>query len=226
MALDFLATNNWERPFYFAITVGNSNYLNLEKFFEMNGLSYRVIPAITTDGIAYSGGINPTEMYNTLMNKFKWGGIENEDVYMDENCIRMFTNIRHNFSSLAKALLVQGKADSARIALEKCLELIPNDRIPFDIYMLGMVETFYNLDDGDKAREIAEQILENTYNYIDYFLSLESPYSNYLGYEKMVAGRTLSDLINISHENGDKAFSARIQQELQNYGPALNSIFR
>jgi hypothetical protein len=226
MALDFLATNNWERPFYYAITVGNSNYLNLESFFEMNGLSYRVIPAITTDGIAYSGGINPTEMYNTLMNKFRWGGIEDKDVYLDENCVRMFSNIRHNFTSLAEALLQQGKADSARVVLEKCLELIPNSRIPFDVYMIGMVETFYKMGDQYQAREVAQRILDNTYDYIDYFLSLDSPYSSYLAYEKLLTGRALSDLINISHENGDKEFSAKIQQDLQNYGPALNSIFR
>lgn len=226
MALDFLATNNWERPFYYAITVGNSNYLNLEKFFEMNGLSYRVIPAITPDGVAYSGGINGTEMYNTMMHKFRWGGIEEEDVYLDENCIRMFSNIRHNFGSLAEVLIKQGKSDSARVVLDKCLDLIPDSRIPFDVYMLGMVESYYQLEDESKAREVAQQILDNTYEDIDYFLSLKPPYSSYLTYEKRFAAHALSELVRISTEHGDKQFSAEIQQDLQNYGPALNSIFR
>ena len=226
MALDFLATNNWERPFYYAITVGNSNYLNLEEFFEMNGLSYRVIPAITPDGIAYAGGINATEMFQTMMQKFRWGGIEDEKVYLDENCIRMYSNIRHNFSSLAEALIKQGKADSARAVLEKCLDLIPDERIPFDVYMLGMVESYYSLNDQTKAREVAQQILMHTYEDIDYFLSLDPPYSAYLPYEKRLSAHALSELIRISHTNGDKEFSAEIQQHLQDYGPALNSIFR
>lgn len=226
MALDFLATNNWERPFYYAITVGGSNYLNLEKFFEMNGLAYRVIPAITTDGIAYSGGINASEMYTTLMQKFRWGGIEDEEVYLDENCVRMFSNIRHNFTSLAEALLLQGKIDSAKAALSKCLELIPNKRIPFDVYMLGMVDTYYKLEDDEKAREVAQQILDNTYNNIDYFLCLEPPFSGYLAYEKRISAHTISELVRISDENEDKQFSAEIQQKLQEYGPAINSIFR
>jgi hypothetical protein len=226
MALDFLASNNWERPFYYAITVGNSNYLNLEQFFEMSGLSYRVIPAVTPDGIAYSGGINTTEMYNTLMHKFRWGGIEDDKVYLDENCIRMFSNIRHNFASLAEALVQEGKADSARRVLEVCLELIPNARIPYDVYMLGMVETYYQLGNEVRAREVAQQILDNTYEYVDYFLSLEPPFTSYLAFEKRLSAHALSELIRISHNNGDKQFSAEIQQKLEGYGPALNSIFK
>lgn len=226
MVLDFLASNEWERPIYYAITVGNDNYINLDKFFEMSGLAYRIVPALTTDNVGYAGGINTELMYDIMMNKFKWGGVENDKVYLDENCTRMLSNMRHNFSTLAEALVLKGKNDSAEIVLDKCLELIPDHRIAFDVYMLNMVNTYYKLNERGKAQNLANKILENTYSDIDYFISLEKPFSNYLQMEKRFAAHIFRELITISHTNGDKLFSADIQQRLQSYGPALNTIFR
>ena len=226
MALDFLSANEWERPIYFAITVGMENFINLQNFFELSGLAYRVIPAETTDNIGYAGGINTEVMYDVMMNKFKWGGIENNKVYIDENCTRMLSNMRHNFSNLATALLLKSKNDSAKMVLDRCLELIPNHRTPFDVYMLSMVDTYYKLNEKEKAQDVAKKILENTYQNLEYFLSLEKPFSNYLVMEKRIAAHVFSELINISHENGDKLFSAEIHQKLESYGPALNTVFR
>lgn len=226
MALDFLATNNWERPICYAITVGNDNYSGLENYFEMNGLSYRVIPAFTKDNIGYAGGINTSQMYDNMMNKFVWGGIESEAVYLDENCLRMLSNMRHNFGNLATALVREGKSDSARLVMERCLNLFPNERIPFDLYMLSLVDNYYKVNEIEKAQEVADAILENTYEELDYFLSLEARYLNYLQFEKRVAAHVISELIRISHINGDKKFSAKIEQRLQDFGPGLNAIFR
>jgi len=225
MALDFLATNNWERPICYAITVGNENYTGLDDYFEMNGLAYRVIPAVVRDNIVYTGGINTEQMFENMMNKFKWGGIENKQIYLDENCLRMLSNMRHNFGNLATALILEGKVDSARQVLERCLTLFPDDQIPFDLYMLSLVDNYYKIQEPEKAREIANAILENTYKELDYLLSLESNYVNYLDLERRIVAHVFSELIRISHGNGDKQFSAAIQQRLEDYGPALNAIF-
>ena len=44
MVLDILAHNNWERPIYFAITVGRETFIGLEEYFQLEGLAYRFIP--------------------------------------------------------------------------------------------------------------------------------------------------------------------------------------
>ncbi len=226
MAYDFLATNNWERPICYAVTVSNENYIGLDNFFEMNGLAYRIIPAITSDGISYSGGINSSTMYETMMEKFRWGGLEESDIYLDENCLRMFSNIRHNFGSLAQSLLAENRTDSAVIALNRGLELLSNERIPFDVYMLSFVDGYYRAGHQSEARAVAEQILENTEDDLKYLLSLDPPYSGYLDYEKQIALYAIRELINISGDHRDIEFNARIQQQFERYGPALQQIYR
>lgn len=44
MIIDLLSRFNWERPVYFAITVGDHNYMGLEKYFILDGLAYRLVP--------------------------------------------------------------------------------------------------------------------------------------------------------------------------------------
>ena len=44
MILDMIANNNWERPIYFAITIGRDKYMNLQDYFQLEGLAYRLVP--------------------------------------------------------------------------------------------------------------------------------------------------------------------------------------
>ena len=55
------------------------------------------------------GRVNKDIMYNNVMNKFVFGNMNDEqDVYLDENNLRMTTNFRINFSRLG------GRADECR----------------------------------------------------------------------------------------------------------------
>ena len=47
MILNIIANNHWKRPIYFATTVGSENYLNLESYFQLEGLAYRLVPIRT-----------------------------------------------------------------------------------------------------------------------------------------------------------------------------------
>jgi len=47
MVLDIIATNSangWKRPIYFSSTLATSSYLNLEEYFQQEGLTYRLLP--------------------------------------------------------------------------------------------------------------------------------------------------------------------------------------
>ena len=48
-------------------------------------------------------------VYDNYMHNFRWGGINNPKVYLDENNNRMLLNIRSGFAKLAEALVTEGK---------------------------------------------------------------------------------------------------------------------
>ena len=110
MILEMLANANWERPIYMAITVGSDNHMNLTNNFLQEGLAYRITPFNNT---ALGRRIDSEKMYDNLMNKFKFGGIDNPDVYLDETVHRMCDTHRRLFVQLASQLIKEGKKDKA-----------------------------------------------------------------------------------------------------------------
>ncbi|PLX12451.1 MAG: hypothetical protein C0594_02410 [Marinilabiliales bacterium] len=186
MILDLLATNNWERPVYFAITVGTSSYMNLQKYLQLEGLAYRVVPIPDKRKDSYMiGHIQADIMYDNMMNKFSWGGIDNPDVYLDENIIRMTMNFRSNFARLADALLMEGKKDSSIAVLDHCLEIMPDSLVPYNYFNLSLADVYYKAEEFDKANAIVQILQKRTESELDYYLSLDKEYAATIAEDKI-----------------------------------------
>ena len=69
--------------------------------------------------------------------------MNNENVYLDENNIRMTTNFRINFTRLAEELINEGKRDSAVLVLDKCVEVMPDKTVPYNYFMTKVAELYY-----------------------------------------------------------------------------------
>jgi hypothetical protein len=222
MILDMLATNNWERPVYYAITVSDDNYLNLEKYFQIHGLAFRIVPLVSEDNMYGRGGIDTRIMFDNFMHNFRWGGIENPDVYIDENVNGMLTNFRSNFGRLAADLIRENKRDSAKAVLDKCLQILPDAVIPYNVFSLSLIDSYFKLGDTLTANAIINTLLENTVDDLDYFASLGKKYENHLMYEKQVAFYVLDDIRRQAYINNQGALSAEMEEKIQQYGMELN----
>ncbi|OQX97837.1 MAG: hypothetical protein B6I20_11875 [Bacteroidetes bacterium 4572_117] len=172
MILDLLATNNWERPVYFAITIGQQGYYNLQEYFQLDGLAYRLIPVSTPHKNRQLGRINTEILYDKLMNVFKWGGVDQEGVYLEENNRRMLMNMKNNFSRLANALIDEGKKDSAIVVLDRAIELMPHKRVAYNYYNLLIAEGYYRAGAAEKANEIINIMADKTAEELNYYFSL------------------------------------------------------
>ncbi len=172
--LDLLANNNWDRPVYFAITTGADSYLGLQDYFQLEGLAYRFIPIKAKNKDGQTGSINTTVMYDNLMNKFKWGNIQDPEVYLNEDNMRMTMNFRNNFARLANALMDEGKKDSAIKVCDRCMEVLPEKTVPFNYSVLPIAETYYSAGVTDKAVKIMDKLLTIYDGELKYLTSLGS----------------------------------------------------
>jgi len=218
---DMLATNQWERPIYYAITVSSDNYLNLDKYFQVHGLAFRIIPVKSEDNIYGRGGIDTRIMFDNYVNKFKWGGIENRDVYLDENVSGMYTNFRNNFGRLAMSLISENKKDSAKIVLDECLKILPDSKVPFNAYCLPIIEGYLKIGDTLSAQSVIKTLKENVYDELNYYSSLGDRYSNYLMYEKQLAFYVLDEIRRQAYYYKMNDLFAEIQEKMQQYAMAL-----
>jgi hypothetical protein len=175
MILDMIATNNWVRPMYFAITIGREKYMNLQDYFQLEGLAYRLVPIKTpAEGISF-GKVNSKLMYKNIMETFKWGNMNNPKVYIDENNARMMINIRNTFDRLAETLVAEGDNARAAKVLDRCVELVPHKVVAYNYFSMMMAETYFKANQPAKGKEIINTIMTDYKEQLDYFFKLKAP---------------------------------------------------
>ncbi len=171
MMLEMLAHANWERPIYMAITVGTENQLNMANHFVQEGLAYRFTPFDTK---ALDATIDSEKMYDNMMNKFKYGGIDKDGIYIDENVLRMCFTHRRIFAQLIDRLLEEGKDEMALNALNYCEQVIPAKNVPYDYQngAINIARAFYKLGETEKADAIMDYLANKAVEFITWYLSM------------------------------------------------------
>ncbi|WP_075559523.1 DUF2723 domain-containing protein [Parabacteroides timonensis] len=220
MILDMLQTNDWERPIYYAITVNPDQFVGLDGYFEQTGLAYQIVPKQANKGT------NTEKMYDNVMNKFKWGGVDKPGVYIDENVMRMCKSYRMAlFNKLAEDLLKEGKNDKALNVLDKCMEVLPPENVPLDYTALSTGELYYALDQDEKAEEVFTGIAENAMRNIDWFFRLKPSQLASVTRELEHNLAVMQQVLAVSkHYNPE--FAKKYQEEFDNYRMAYGSVRR
>ena len=136
-ALNILLTNaqqNWKRPIYFAVTVAPDGTLGLNEpsesgsFFQLEGQAYRVVPIRHYEQL---GRVVP-EITAEKLKLFRFTGLNDPDVYFDENIRRMVDNYRNIYSHTAEAMARAGQIEEGLELLDWFMERVPFETIPGD----------------------------------------------------------------------------------------------
>ena len=181
------ANNGWIRPIYFAITIPTSSYIGLQNYFQLEGMTYRLVPIKTqsSNNQGYMGRVEKDIMYKNLMS-YKFRNLNNPDVFYDSNIIRMIGNFRNNFFRLATAYIEDAqavKADTlpandnladeykkkAKEIMDYSLTAITDDAVETDAYIYMMHSKIYNdLGDSAKTKNLTQKAYDRAKSALDY----------------------------------------------------------
>ncbi|MEX2588716.1 MAG: DUF2723 domain-containing protein [Chitinophagales bacterium] len=269
ITLDIIASNFMERPIYFAVSVSPSAYLGLQKFFQLEGLAYQIVPVSEKSSDGQSGYVATEIMYDNVMDKFKLGGIErkiqksytveggedidavaykfgktvpelkadivaesvspgqtinftypDQDIYLNENILRMTMNLRSNYARLAAALLDKGDKERALAVLDRCMEVMPEANVPYNIFMIKFPELYYQAGDAEKARLLIKQLSEVYEQELKHASDVVGTYDPKAKRNMQQAIAVFQELIRITRSNGDKDLEAELNEKfssLQEY---------
>lgn len=166
--LNNINKDNWKRPIYFARTVGSDMYMNLKDQFSLEGLAYRIVP-----GTPSETGVNTEVAFNNMMKEFKWGGVENPKVYLDENNMRMTKTFRITFAELIFALIDEGKNDKALEALDYSFKVIPTNTVPLTGEGAMLADAYYQLGKPEKGDEVIKTMTDLARNELKWYHRLK-----------------------------------------------------
>lgn len=184
MVLDMLATSKWQRPLYYAVTVGRENYIGLDNYFQLEGLAQRIVPVKgSSDAQGMSGTVDTDRMYDNVMNKFRWGFYNAPGLYLDENKMRMGSNLRLHLTRLATALLDEAatspdsltKRARAVEVLDKIQAEVPVSAVPHNYFSLAMAEDYYRAGGDDclaKGDQIIREYALDNWQELNFYLNL------------------------------------------------------
>ncbi|MCB0401061.1 MAG: DUF2723 domain-containing protein [Flavobacteriales bacterium] len=219
--LDILAANDWERPVYFAITTGNDSYLGLTDYFQLEGLTYRLVPYKAQSFDGQTGEVQTDIMYDNLMNKFRWGGMDTDDIYMNENNRRMCMNFRNNFARLASEFIRLGDNKKAEEVLDECIAKIPEKNVPYNYFMLSVAENYYKIQAYDKGNAIVKSLVDTYEDDLEYYMSLNGKYKDMLKEDRERAKYILQQMILMTNERyKDSGMNKDMEQRYQ----SINSL--
>lgn len=219
ITLDIIANNNWKRPIYFVSPYGDSD-IGLSDYLQLDGFTYRLVPIKTkSKGYLSIGRIDVDILYNNLMNKFRWGRMDQPDVNIDHNNQRTATvlRLRNNFNRLAEELIAQNKKDSALAVLNKITSLMPQYKYPYDIFVIGTAELYYKINETEKGNRLVKDYLKSTNENLKYLFSLSSDLNSSVDYDKQVNLQTLQQLGSLSDTYGQVDLKNEIEKSLQQY---------
>lgn len=150
MILNIIASNQFEKPIYFAVTVSSDNMLNLNDYLRMDGLVYKLV--------TYPGEkLSPSRLKENFFTKFQFRNLDNPDVYYNDNILGLLINYRTGFLRLANFYRQEKMYPEMMAALDSMEKFIPESVIPIHDRRLSMgIGSMYL--DGGRPEEFARRL--------------------------------------------------------------------
>lgn len=218
MLLDLIATNNWERPIYFANPNSHAGVLKVDEFCHLEGVVYRFKPIPAVDYVSKVGGVDATRSYEILMaDDVRWGRIEQEDVVIDRETARTVGIMKQNYARLATALINEGKNDSVVAVLDKGLQYFPNSKIPFDYFTISWAYNYFKAGANEKGTEVVNDIANRYKEDLDYYGGLDKRYSRYYDDQVQEALAVIQRLSQVAREFNQTELYNELDESLMAY---------
>ncbi|MDE3212369.1 MAG: DUF2723 domain-containing protein, partial [Bacteroidota bacterium] len=208
MVLDIIAANKWKRPIYFTQPQG----WGLNNYLQNEGMTYRLEPIRQQDPNG-ADAVNTDAAYKNLMSNFYFGGAQYPNVYFDENSRRALMSMRRAFSATANALALNGKKDSALQVLNYGYKMMTPSSFRYgmvsaenmqDITSLQYAYAYYLAGDAKKGDIIADQVISDCQQQIEYYNSLSDTYAGMFQRDMQTAEGIIKELQEMKATMGQK----------------------
>ena len=162
MVLEMLSQANWQRPIYTSISLGSDNLSFLRDHLVLEGLAYRVSPTAT------SQRVDVERLYDNIMHRFRYGGLNTKGIYVDEDVKRMADTHQLIMGVLIDSLLQQGDLQRALSVCRKWQQELPHENVPYTEYALSMASCYYMVRQPEQGDAIVKDLLQRSAEWLSW----------------------------------------------------------
>ena len=168
MVLEMLSQANWQRPIYTSVNSGPSNLPFLRDHLVLEGLAYRVSPTATDQQV------DVERLYENIMHRFRYGGLNTKGIYVDEDVKRMANTHQLIMGVLIDSLLQQDDLDRALSVCRKWQQELPNENVPYTESALSMARCYYQAHQPALGDEIVRNLLHRAAEWLFWIETIKS----------------------------------------------------
>jgi len=185
MVKDIIEANQWKRPIYFAVTGSDDAKIGLTNYLRIEGMAMRLVPFPANSSTEFvdenlmkaqllSDKVSASKEYKL---GFNFRGINNPNIFLDENQERLMQNYRNAFIRTALYMQHHNEKQEAVAMLDRMEYLIPRKHIKMDYRLAFDIGNIYQ-DCGsyDKYKTLATDIEKEA------LIALEENPSDYTSY--------------------------------------------
>ena len=167
MVLEMLMQANWERPVYMSISMGPDNLSFLRDHLVLEGLAYRVSP------IATGKQVDVERLYDNIMHRFRYGGLNRKGIYVDEDVKRMANTHQLLMGVLIDSLLQQANVKRALAVCQKWQQELPPENVPYTEHALSMARCYYLANHAEEADKIVDNLLHRSIEWLTWIETIQ-----------------------------------------------------
>jgi tetratricopeptide (TPR) repeat protein len=207
MVKEIVEANNWERPIYFAITCSDDSKIGLQDYLKLEGMALRIVPERRQPNQEFlnveilEAQLQENPGYSeTYQPGFKFRGLNDPSVFLDDNHRRMTINYRSAFLRLALYYIQNGNNPLAIRALDNMETVMPRDVTGLEPAFLFEIGNIYHSAGAyeqyeEIAREVEVYALQRLEEDPTNVSGYNSPYRLLIGtYENLGEYRKLSNV--------------------------------
>jgi hypothetical protein len=153
LVLEMLSHGDASRPLYTSITLGSSLLPFLKDHLVLEGLAYRVVPE------KGSMRVDVERLYDNVMHRFRFGGLNRKDIYVDADVQQMAGSHQMVMAILIDSLMQRGDLERAGKVADRWQHEMPPSNVPYTAQALSMASCYYRLGRTAQADAIVQNLL-------------------------------------------------------------------
>jgi hypothetical protein len=173
--------------------MGHDNLAFLRDHLVLEGLAYRVSPTATGQQV------DVERLYDNIMHRFRYGGLNTKGVYVDEDVKCMADTHQMIMGVLIDSLLQKGDIKRAMAVCHKWQQEMPKENVPYTEYALSMAHCYYLAHQQEQGDEIVNNLMRRSDEWLTWIETIiplrrsGSLYSRYSWLQTMEQALTVAE---------------------------------